>query len=150
MPWVVSFIIAWLLFIVLVDKSRLKYNVFGGLLALFLATIVDWGGQNLGLYEFRNLIIPWFGCSAFYKFGPVFTMGILFSQSVPNKNYKQAINILIFTILFIGLEFLIVTATNVAHYIHWHILASVFVDILALTAITWFTNEFLKNNKCLL
>lgn len=143
MPWVISFIVSWVLFFILVDKATLMKNIFGGLLILIIASIVDWGGQKLELYTFKDLIIPWFGCSAFYKFGPVFTMGILFIQSVPNKKWWQTLNIFVFSIIFLALERLI-TLTNVAQYIHWNILASLLVDILTFASLTWFAIEFLK------
>ena len=63
-----------------------------------LATLVDWGGQHLGLYKFLDLIIPWFGCSAFYKFGPVFTMGIIFTQYVPKGKWLQGLHIIAMSI----------------------------------------------------
>jgi len=143
MPWVISFLASWVLFFILVDRSSLKINIYGGLLALTLATIVDWGGQHLGLYRFSNLIIPWFGCSAFYKFGPIFTMGILFCQYLPEKIQMQGINIFAFSFLFISLEYSI-TQAHVAKYIHWHILASFLIDILAFSSLSWFTVSFLK------
>lgn len=143
MPWIISFIVAWLLFLVLVDKASLKTNVFGGLLSLTLASIVDWGGQRLELYTFKDVIIPWFTCSAFYKFGPILTMGILFSQSIPKKKSWQIFNILAFSMLYLSLEHLIIL-TGVAEYIHWHIMASFIVNVLTLTSLTWFTQTFLR------
>lgn len=148
MPWVISFAASWVLFFILVDRNSLEINIFGGLLTLVLATIVDWGGQHLVLYEFNDLIIPWFGCSAFYKFGPIFTMGILFSQYFPEKIWMQTVNIFVFSFLFIFLEYLIIL-THVAKYIHWNILASFFIDILAFSSLSWFTISFLKNRKLL-
>ncbi|MFZ5352812.1 MAG: hypothetical protein ACOZCL_08825 [Bacillota bacterium] len=143
MPWVISFIVSWLVFMLLVDKSKLKLNIYGGIITLTLATIVDWGGQRLGLYEFYNPIILWFGCSIFYKFGPIFTMGILFAQSVPKKRYLQVLNIFVFTLLYISEEYTIISV-GAAKYIHWHIIGSILVNILAFTSLTWFTNTFLR------
>lgn len=148
MPWVISFIVSWILFLFLVDKASLKTNIFGGLLALVLASIVDWGGQKLELYTFKDVIIPWFSCSAFYKFGPILTMGTLFSQSVPSKKGWQALNILIFTIIYLMLEYITILS-GVAAYNHWHILASFIVDILALSSLTWFTLVFLRKSRSL-
>ncbi|MDQ2085569.1 hypothetical protein RBH29_03865 [Herbivorax sp. ANBcel31] len=85
MPWVISFFISWILFFILIDHKKLKINILGGISALILASIVDWGGQELQFYQFYDVIIPWAGCSAFYKFGPILTMGTLFSQSIPKK-----------------------------------------------------------------
>ena len=138
MPWIISFIVSWILFLIVVDKASLKTNVFGGVLAVTLASIVDWGGQKLELYTFKEVIIPWFTCSAFYKFGPIFTMGILFAQSIPKKKIWQALNIFAFTIIYLALEYTVIQ-TGVAEYLHWHILASFIVNVLTMTSLTWFT-----------
>lgn len=143
MPWVISFISSWILFFALVDYKALKRNMYGGLLTLLLGSIVDYGGQQLGLYSFYELIIPWAGCSIFYKFGPIFTMGILFSQHVPNNKWLQAINIIIVSILYALLELSIISA-GVAEYIHWNIFASLSIDFLAFSSLTWFTLAFLR------
>lgn len=145
MPWIIIFVITWILFFLLVDKTTIRKTILGGLLTLLLGTIVDWGGQKLELYAFYDLIIPWFGCSFFYKFGPIFTMGILFSQSIPKSNKLQALNIFVFAIFYITLEYLIIL-TGVAQYLHWNTLASFFVNLLVFSALTWFTNEFLKKS----
>jgi len=143
MPWVISFLICWILFFILIDYEKLKINILGGLSALILATIVDWGGQELELYKFCDVIIPWAGCSAFYKFGPILVMGTLFSQSIPKNGWMQALNILVFSLLYIFLEALTVS-TGVAEYLHWHILASLLINILTFSSLTYFTKSFFK------
>lgn len=146
MPWLISFIVSWILFLISVDYKRIKSNIIAGLLALAMASIVDWGGQHLGLYTFRDLIIPWFGCSAFYKFGPVLTMGALYAQSVPEKKWMQAANIGVFSFAFLALEMAIIR-TGVAEHLHWHPLGSLFVNILAFGTLTWFTKTFLRSHR---
>jgi len=146
MPWIISFIASWVLFFLLTDNKHLKRNIWGGILALLLASIVDYGGQRLGLYEFKQIIIPWAGCSAFYKFGPVFTMGVLFCQYVPRYKWLQAVNIFVISILYILLELSIIS-TGVAEYIHWNTLASFFINILAFGTLTWFTLVFLREKQ---
>ncbi len=144
MPWVISFISSWIVFFLLIDFKKIKPYIWGGIFSLILASYVDWGGLKLELYEFDNLIIPWFGCSAFYKFGPIFTMGILFCQYVPQKKWMQALNIVVFSLIFLTLEYLIIQ-TGVAYYIHWHSLASLTIDLLAFASLTWLTITFLRN-----
>lgn len=145
MPWVISFFISWILFFILVDYKTLKFNIWGGISALILASIVDWGGQKLNLYQFYDVIIPWAGCSAFYKFGPIFTMGTLFSQSIPKKLWMQILNILVFSLLYLFLEALIIN-TGTAEYIHWHILASLLINMLTFGTLTYLTQSFLKTS----
>jgi hypothetical protein len=146
MPWVISFFISWILFFTLVDYKELKRNIFGGIAALILGSIVDWGGQKLNLYQFYDVIIPWAGCSAFYKFGPILVMGILFSQSIPKKLWMQTLNILVFSLLYLFLEALIINV-GVAEYVNWHILASFLFNVLTFSTLTYFSQSFLKNNR---
>jgi hypothetical protein len=143
MPWVISFVESWILFFLLTDNRNLKKNIFGGVLALLLASLVDYGGQKLELYRFYEIIIPWATCSAFYKFGPIFTMGILFCQYVPRNKWLQIAHIIACSILYMLLELLIIS-TGVAEYIHWNILASFFINLLTFTSLTWFTLVFLR------
>lgn len=143
MPWVITFVISWALFFALVDFRRLKTNIIGGVLSLGLGTLVDWGGQHLGLYEFHDLIIPWAGCSAFYKFGPIFTMGVIFVQHVPKGKWLQALNVLVVSLLYLGQEYLIIQ-THAANYLHWHLLASFLVDLLTFSTLSWVTTAFLR------
>lgn len=146
MPWVISFFISWILFFTLVDYKELKRNIFGGIAALILGSIVDWGGQKLDLYQFYDVIIPWAGCSAFYKFGPILVIGILFSQSIPKKLWMQTLNILVFSLLYLFLEALIINV-GVAEYVNWHILASFLFNVLTFSTLTYFSQSFLKNNR---
>lgn len=146
MPWVISFFISWILFFTLVDYKELKRNIFGGIAALILGSIIDWGGQKLDLYQFYDVIIPWAGCSAFYKFGPILVMGILFSQSIPKKLWMQTLNILVFSLLYLFLEALIINV-GVAEYVNWHILASFLFNVLTFSTLTYFSQSFLKNNR---
>ncbi|HYF75348.1 MAG TPA: CBO0543 family protein [Candidatus Nitrosocosmicus sp.] len=143
MPWVISFISSWVLFFLLTDNKSLKKNIMGGILALLLGSLVDYGGQKLGLYSFYEIIIPWATCSAFYKFGPIFTMGVLFCQHVPQNKWLQLAHIVACSILYILLE-LSVISTGVAEYLHWNILASFTVNILAFCSLTWFTLAFIR------
>lgn len=141
MPWVITAVVSWILLYFLVDVWQLRRTILGGLFTLVLGSLVDWGGQTLNLYKFSDVIIPWAGCSIFYKFGPIFVIGILFTQYLPKSRTLQIINILVVSLLYLSMEALILQ-TRVAEYINWHILASLMVDIGAFTILTWFAQTF--------
>ncbi|CCO07448.1 hypothetical protein [Desulforamulus hydrothermalis] len=141
MPWVITAVVSWIIFYFLVDVNLLRRTVWGGFFTLALGSLVDWGGQYLNLYKFHDVIISWAGCSVFYKFGPVFVIGILFTQYLPKKKYLQVINIVVISLLYLTLELLILQ-TTAAEYINWHYLASFTVDIGAFIALTWFAETF--------
>jgi len=143
MPWVIIFIVSWVLFLVFVDYRNLKNNIVGGFMAVGLATFVDNGAHHLKLYQFNDLIIPWAECPIFYIWGPVFTMGVLFVQFVPHHKWLQALHIVIFSITFAAVDFLFVQV-SAAEYIHWHWLASFFVNMLAFGTLTWVTQNFIR------
>lgn len=141
MPWVITAVVSWIIFYFLVDVRYLKSTVLGGIFAVVLGSMVDWGGQHLGLYKFYDVIIPWAGCSIFYKFGPIFTMGVLFLQYLPRKKFLLIINIFVVSLLYLAMEILILQ-TNAAEYKHWHYLASFMVDLGAFTTLTWLGQTF--------
>lgn len=141
LPWVITAIVSWILLYILVDAKQLRRTIFGGIFTLALGSLVDWGGQQLHLYQFRDLIIPWAGCSAFYKWGPIFVIGVLYTQYLPRKRSLQVINIMVVSLLYLAMEALILQ-TGVAYYTNWHILASFTVDLTAFTALTWVVQTF--------
>lgn len=112
-------------------------------MALLLASIVDHGGIKLGLYKFYEIIIPWAGCSVFYKFGSIFTMGVIFCQHVPRDKWLQLANIFVASSLYIMLEISIIS-TGVAEYIYWSPIASFVINILAFCSLTWYTLIFIR------
>ncbi|ABO49876.1 conserved hypothetical protein [Desulforamulus reducens MI-1] len=141
MPWFITAIVSWTIFYFLVDVRYLRKTIFGGIFTLILGSMVDWGGQQLGLYKFYDVIIPWAGCSIFYKFGPIFTMGVLFTQYLPRKRALLVLNILVVSLLYLGLE-MVILQTNAAEYKQWHFLASFIVDLGAFTTLTWVAQTF--------
>lgn len=141
MPWVITGVVSWVLFYFLVDVSQLKRTIFGGIFTVALGSLVDWGGQKLNFYKFYDVIIPWANCSIFYKFGPIFIMGILYIQYLPRKRSLQIINIVVVSLLYLAIETLIIQ-THAAEYRNWHPLASLTVDIVAFTCLTWFAQTF--------
>ncbi|SHK57192.1 CBO0543 family protein [Desulforamulus aeronauticus] len=141
MPWFITAIVSWIIFYFMVDVQQLRRTIFGGIFTVALGSLVDWGGQHLHLYQFRDLIIPWAGCSIFYKFGPIFVIGVLFTQYLPRKRSLQIINILVVSLLYLATEALILQ-TGVANYLNWHILASFIVDLAAITSLTWLAQTF--------
>lgn len=141
MPWVITAIASWVIFYFLVDVRYLKSTIFGGLAAVVMGSVVDWGGQQLGLYQFYDIIISWANSSIFYIWGPIFTMGILFLQYLPRKRSLQIINIFAVSLLFLAMETLILQ-THAAEYKQWHYLASFMVNLGALTTLTWFGQIF--------
>lgn len=136
MPWLITFILSWLLLLIFIDTRRLKYTLWGGLITFMMAALVDWAAQELGLYRFNDMIINLAGSPALYLLGPVFTMGVLFFQFLHRDRVVQAGNIMAFSMAYLAVEYLIVN-TGVASYLHWHILASLGVDILAFTSLSY-------------
>ncbi len=141
MPWVITAVVSWVVFYFLVDVSQLRRTIFGGIFTLALGSLVDWGCQELNFYKFYDVIIPWAGCSIFYQFGPIFVIGIIFTQYLPRKKSLQILNIFVVAFLYLSLERLILQ-TPVAEYRNWHILASLTVNIGAFTSLTWFAETF--------
>lgn len=137
--WLISAVVAWVIFLLLADWPRLKYTVWGGLLTASFQLVVDTGAMRLNLYQVES-ILKLLGSPVFFTFGVVFTMGVLIAQSLPEARSLQALNILVLTALFSMLEILFVKA-GVLHYLNWNHAASVFIDLLVLTGYTWLVDS---------
>lgn len=134
--WLIVFIYSWSIFIFFVDRAKFKRSVYGGLIVSALGTLVDWGGQTLNLYHFNDNIIGWAGSSIFYGTGPLFTMGVLFFQYVSLDRRVQIANVAVFSLAYLSVEILIVRS-GAANYVHWHYLASLVVDLVVFSALSY-------------
>lgn len=137
-PWLISAIIAWVIFLLLVDWSRLKYTVWGGVIALILQFLVDTGAIKLHLYRIDS-VLSILGSPVFFTFGVVFAIGILFAQTLPESRLLQALNILLLVALFFAEEYLYVQV-GVLEYLNWSHPASIFTDLLVFTSLSWLVN----------
>lgn len=133
--WLISAAVAWLIFFLLVDWSRLKYTVWGGLFAATLQIVVDYGAMSLNLYRV-DTFVKFLNSSVFFSFGVVFVVGVLIAQTLPASRWLQTCNILVTTILYGLLESLFVKV-GALEYLNWNQPASTLINILALTSLTW-------------
>lgn len=136
MPWIIFFVYSWIIFFIFLDKARFKHTVYGGLIAVALGSLVDLAGHKLGLYHFDSEPIDCLIASVLYAAGPLFTMGVLFFQYISPDRRTQAANVVAFSLAYLAVETLIVNSGG-ARYVHWHFLASLVVDLLAFTALSY-------------
>ncbi|OPZ74077.1 MAG: hypothetical protein BWY80_00724 [Firmicutes bacterium ADurb.Bin456] len=92
--WLISMTVAWTLFFLLADKSRLKYTLWGGFAVCVFQLLVDTGAAHLNLYRIHDFFYI-FGSSVFFTVGLVFVMGVLIAQYLPRTPLLQGINILV-------------------------------------------------------
>lgn len=97
--WLISMIVAWIVFFLLADRSRLKYTIWGGFIVCALQLLVDTGAKQLNLYRIHDFFYI-FGSSFFFTVGLVFTIGVLVAQYLPGTSLLQGINILVISALF--------------------------------------------------
>ena len=140
MPWIISFVTAWLLFAVLVRLAVLRYTVWGGLGAAFFQTVNDWLMIRQDLYHIEQPLLSILLSSVFFTFGPALAMGIIFTQYLPCARWLQAVNVAVWAGLFLALETLL-HRTGVLVYRHWDPALSYFVNILVLGFLTWLVQD---------
>lgn len=137
--WLISAAVAWIIFFLLVDWSRLKYTLWGGLSVAALQLLVDSGAMNLNLY-LVNAQVKLLDSSVFFTLGVVFVVGVLFAQTLPSSSWLQALDILITTSLFCWLEFLYLKV-GVLEYLNWNQAASTVINFLAIISYTWLVDS---------
>lgn len=133
--WLVSAIVSWIIFFLLVDWSRIKYTLWGGFITSALQLVVDTGAIHLNLYQVESVYYI-LTSSVFFTFGVVFTIGVLYAQTLPENRWMQALSIVVATTLFSSQELLFLKI-EVLEYINWRHAASVFVNILVFISYTW-------------
>lgn len=137
--WLITMIIAWIVFFLLVDWPRLKYTVWGGVMTAVVQLLVDAGATSLNLYHIQSSLTI-IGSSPYFTFGVVFTVGTLFAQNLPASRWLQLLNIVVITAAFSLQEFLLVKV-GALEYLHWNHPASTFIDLLVLTSYTWMVDS---------
>ncbi|AIS52960.1 hypothetical protein TKV_c18090 [Thermoanaerobacter kivui] len=134
MPWIVTFVISWIILFALVDLKSLKYTIWSGFLASAFQLIVDGIAIHLNLYSFSNVVVRIFDSSLFFSLGAPFCIGILYAQTYPKSNFFRLINVFVSTALFFVMEYSLIYV-GVLKYIHWHYLYSLVVDLAALLSL---------------
>ncbi|OPX90099.1 MAG: hypothetical protein A4E53_01314 [Pelotomaculum sp. PtaB.Bin104] len=144
--WLITAVIAWVIFFMLIDWSRLKYTIWGGFIVSGIQLLTDIIGHNLNLYHTEeNALIVILKSPIFFTFGIVFVIGVLIAQNLPNSRLLQFINILVLTSLF-ALEELLFTKIGVLRYEQNYIwVYSVLHSILVFSAITWIVEALSLN-----
>jgi hypothetical protein len=107
MEWVVRFIAIWTIFFFLVDWKELKVNIWCGVFAAILQTLVDAVFIANGYYKIPNPIINIFGSSLFFILGPAFVVAILLSQYQPGKRWMQVLYVILLSFVYDFEEFLL-------------------------------------------
>jgi len=144
--WFFSFVIGWLVFILLVDRRTLSRNIWGGFMAVFFEYIEDGLYSAQKLYFFKNAFLPVFGIPVFFTFGVVITMGILYVQFTPKNPDLQMLHLIVFSLVFLVFEY-IVTVNDMLVTPFWGIVVSYFDNILVFGSLLWFNSFMLSKVK---
>jgi len=134
--WFYSFIVGWILFFALVDWNRLNRNLWGGIYVCILQLFQDNLAHVANIYIITDVGIRLIYTSAFFTFGIIFTMGVLFVQYLPRSPKLQLLHISAFVLGFLVFEYTVHRA-GLLHYKHWSLVASFWDDILILTSLAW-------------
>lgn len=144
MPWLITFVLSWALFLIFIDRTSWKKGVLGGIFAILLAMVTDIMFVNMGYYSVKQKLINLWGASGFFNFGLVFTMGALFVQNIPPRLWHKISNILVFAGLFL-LEENLLLFVGALEYHNWHQGLSFYINVLVFTCITWLSDSLNLN-----
>jgi len=142
--WLISAIIAWVIFFLLVDWTRLKYTIWGGIIASTMQVLVDTAAMKMNLYHVESMVHI-LGSSVFFTFGVVFAIGVIFTQTMPVSRWLQALNILVMVALF-SIEEHLYVKIGILEYVHWNHPASIFINLLVFTSFTWLVDKIGLNS----
>lgn len=147
MGWVLAFVLSWILFLICVDWKRLWPNVIGDIWASIIQIMVDKIFIGLNLYAIKESILCISGAgSIFFTLGPVFTMGTLMVQHLPENRWARLLNIFIWVAFFMLFEH-VMWVFGYLEYRHWNSLYSFWIDIMALIDISWLGENLVKRMR---
>jgi hypothetical protein len=134
--WFFSFVIGWIAFLLLVDWSKLHINVWGGIISSIIQLLHDSNADKHNFYHAHDAGIWIFKSSAFFTFGLVFTMGVVFLQFLPRNPKLQLIHITGLSTGLLLFELIAVNNGLIEHDI-WNYWGSFWDNVLVLGALAW-------------
>lgn len=134
--WFFSFIIGWIVFLLLVDRKEIQRNIWGGIAAVALELWQDGSACAKGMYHFSPSVFHLLGVPVFFTLGVVFTMGVLFIQFVPKNPDLQMLHLLLTGTGFIVFEY-IVTVNGMLVFEYWSLAGSFLDDIIIFGSFLW-------------
>ncbi|WP_066502141.1 hypothetical protein [Abyssisolibacter fermentans] len=144
MKYIILFIANWIVFLLLVDFKKLKINVFSSILAILMVFLVDYRNIVLkNLYYLNDPVIPLFGSSFFFVFGPVFTISILTAQYHPKSNKLIVLYVLVIATLY-SLTELLLLKSGALVYVDWSFFDSLLINYPTIIVLSWFYMTVLK------
>jgi len=146
MEWIILFIVSWVLFILLADWKKLKVNIWCGAAAIFCQMAADSMAGHHKLYYIENPVLHILGSSVFFGLGPVFVIATLLAQFHPSRKPLVILNIIILTALY-SLQELLLLARHVLVYTNWHFTESLFLNLVVLAALSWFSITVLGKGR---
>lgn len=134
--WFISFAVGWFVFFLLVDWKKFYINVWGGILACLLQLIHDTESVVSNYYHFYDAGVWLFKTSAFFTFGVVFTMGVIFIQFIPRNTKLKIIHVIVYAVGFVAFEYLMVIngMFKHIHYSYWLSLAD---NLTVMSTLAW-------------
>lgn len=138
MEWIILFLANWVIFLLLVDWTKLKTNMWSGLLAIVIAIVVDCCNTINGRYTINDNIIDVLGTSLFFLIGPVFVIGTLLAQYHPQRKRLTILNVIVLFILYSSTE-LILVLRGAVEYLDWNFYDSLIINIGAISVLSWFS-----------
>jgi hypothetical protein len=117
--------------------------------------IHDTDAAHANLYHFNDAGIWILKSSAFFTFGAVFTMGVIFIQFIPRNPMLKIIHTLVYAVGLLAFEYIMITNRVLKHvnYSYWLSLAD---NLVVMSTLAW-TKSFVifiysilerKSEKC--
>ncbi|MGI6778453.1 MAG: hypothetical protein ACOX7R_10695 [Acetivibrionales bacterium] len=147
-PWLFSFIVSFILLIVLFNRRELSINICGGIICAVYMLIDNFFAYSFELFKYNNVDLGMPGSVLFSDFiniffiGIAFNMGIIFFQLLPERMSLQFLFALVLTIFF-GLFKYILMSFGLINYINFRVYFVLRLLLLFLT-LAWFKTFYLK------
>lgn len=137
MAWLIFFVLAWGLVVVLVGPRHLTALWPAGLIAIIVSYLVDSTLVKMGAFKFNDLYISVGGVPFFYLLAN-FANGMTLVRLTPQQGMFRPVIIVSLALLFLLMEYLAIMFGYFTH-LNWNLWYSAILNILGFTLILWAT-----------
>jgi len=149
-PWLFTFIVSLIFFIILTDYKQLKINIWGGIIPAIFQTAQNILANDLGLWTHKGVgdgMPDWIIFSDrinIFLIGIAFSIGVIFFQHIPKNLYLQVAHIIIFAILW-GLFKVLTRKYGMTTNLNWNQMLTAHGFIIMSTSMLWLKTEYFRS-----
>ena len=144
--YIVLSVVCWTVFLIFIDYSKIKRNIWLGVIAYIMGVVVDYCSYMSGLYTVYFLNYGGLFPLLISKLITALPAGTLYAQYMPKSNTKQLLSIFILDIGYLLVELYALEVAVLIHF-HWHLINSFIYNIFIFSTLAYVNKTFINKDN---